>query len=293
MHRDRDAAAPDAARGRAREFRTGARATSVGLITGDVANPFYARIARGAEATLRAHGGQLVSASSDEDEARERALVEDMLDRRLGGLLIVGAADDYGWLAAEQQHGVPVVFLDRAPSSLAADCVVIDNTSGVTEAVEGLLAAGHRRLALVGDLRRLPTHRQRCEAFLAATAGRLGVRTVVRSDSHDSDEAARAVAGLLAEPDPPTAFVTTNNRITVGALRALAGLAAPPALVEFDDVDLADVLGVTVIAHDPDEMGRRGAAVLLERLAGDTTPFRTQVLPTRLVRRGSGERPPR
>ncbi len=276
----------------ARQFRSGARNTSVGLVTGDVANPFYARIARGAEMALRGHGVQLVSASSDEDEGRERTIVEDMLDRRFGALLVVSAGDDYGWLARERDRGVPVVFIDRAPASLPADSVVIDNAGGMEAAVDHLLDGGHRHVALVGDLTRLATHRERHDAFVAALARVPGTTASVRADSHDADAALAAVRDLLAERPAPTAFVTTNNRITVGALRAFADLTHPPALVGFDDFDLADVLKVSVVAHDPDEMGRLAAEVLLRRLAGDSSDYRRYVLPIRLVVRGSGERVP-
>ncbi|WP_164520421.1 LacI family transcriptional regulator [Specibacter cremeus] len=70
----------------------------------------------------------------------------------------------------------------------------------------------------------------------------------VRADSHDATAARDAVLDLVSGPLPPTALVTTNNRITIGALQALVG---------FDDFDLADVLGATLVAHDPDRMGAR------------------------------------
>lgn len=279
----------------ARELRAGARSSSVGLIIGDVANPFYARIARGAERTLRPAGLQLITASSDEDPDLEHNLVSDMLERRVSALLLVTSADDHGYLEAERKHGVPVVFLDRPPDDLSADTIVLDNAGGVRQAVEHLLAHDHRRIGLVGDLSRLSTHRERAAAFEQAMeqAGIPNWRRFVRSDSHDVEAAARSVRELLALRPAPTALLTTNNRITIGALRALRELddAARIALVGFDDFDLADLLGISVVAHDPDVMGVLGAEQVLNRLAGETGPVRRIVLPTRLVPRGSGERP--
>jgi LacI family transcriptional regulator len=278
----------------ARELRAGARSSSVGLIIGDVANPFYARIARGAERTLRAAGLQLITASSDENPAFEHDLVSDMLERRVSALLLVTSADDHAYLEAEREHGVPVVFLDRPPDDLVADTIVLDNAGGVRQAVEHLLALGHRRIGLVGDLSRLSTHRERAAAFEEAMehAGIPDWQRFVRSDSHDIDAAATSVRELLALRPAPTALLTTNNRITIGALRALRERddAARIALVGFDDFDLADLLGVSVVAHDPDAMGVLGAEQVLSRLAGETGPARRIVLPTRLVPRGSGER---
>ncbi|WP_420369193.1 LacI family DNA-binding transcriptional regulator [Curtobacterium sp. L1-20] len=277
----------------AREFRAGARSATVGLVTGDVANPFYSRIARGAEHALRAPGYSLLSASNDEDPARERTLVAQLVERRVAGLLIVSADDDHALVERERALGTPAVFLDRAPTDVQADTVVLDNAGGMRLAVEHLLAQGHRRIGLVGDLSRLSTHRERIDAFGVAVREAVGGdwERLVRSGSHDAAQAEHAVASLLDDRDPPTAVVTTNNRITTGALHALSGRAERPALVGFDDFDLADVLGVTVVAHEPDEMGRVGAEELLARIAGDDAPARHHVLPVRLVVRASSVNP--
>lgn len=278
----------------ARELRSGARSSLVGLIIGDLANPFYSRVARGAERRLRAAGLQLVSASSDEDPELEHTLVAEMLERRVRAMLIVTSAGEHGYLDVERRRGMPVVFLDRPPEDIVADTILLDNAGGVRQAVEHLLAGGHRRIGLVGDLGRLATQRERLAAFEAAMAdaGIADPQRYVRADSHDVDAAERSVRALLELDTPPTALVTTNNRITTGALRALRGRAAPPALVGFDDFDLADLLDVTVVAHDPEHMGELGADLLCARLDGEQGPARRMLLPTRLVPRGSGERPP-
>lgn len=278
----------------ARDLRSGGRSSSVGLVIGDLANPFYSRIARGAERELRGAGLQLVTASTDEDPELEHTLVAGLLERRVSALLMVTSGSDHAYLEAERRLGVPVVFLDRAPDDLVADAIVLDNTGGVRQAVEHLLRHRHRHIGLVGDLSRLPTHRERIAAFETAMsdAGIANWRRFVRSNSHDVDAAERAVRELLQLSPAPTAILTTNNRITIGALRALRDCDGPPALIGFDDFDLADVLDVTVVAHDTEQMGRIGAQQVLARLGGETGPARTVVLPTELIARGSGERRP-
>lgn len=277
----------------ARELRSGATSTSVGLIISDLANPFYARVARGAERVLRAAGLQLITASTDESPDQERSLVEELLERRVRALLLVPSATDHGYLENEHRR-IPVVFLDRPAVHLDADTVLVDSQVGAHAAVAHLLAGGHRRVGFLGDLSRLATHRERMAGFAAAmeAAGVTGWRRYVRSDSHDQAAAERGARELLAIDPPPTALFTTNNVNTAGALRALAGRTDPPALVGFDDFDLADVLGVTVVGNEPEQMGRIGAERVVARLSGDASPARTVVLPTRLVPRGSGERRP-
>jgi LacI family transcriptional regulator len=279
----------------ARELRAGARSTSVGLIIGDVSNPFYSRIARGAERRLRVEGLQLITASSDEDPQLEHTLVSGMLERRVSAMLIVTSATDHAYLEVERRLGMPVAFVDRPPTDIVADTIVLDNTAGAQQAVEHLLRQKHRRIGLVGDLSRLSTHRERVAAFENAmtAAGIANWRKYVRSDSHDVATAERAVRELLDLVPAPTALFTTNNRITIGALRALRDRPDPPALVGFDDFDLADVLGTTVVAHDMTAIGREAARLAHQRISGFTGPARTIVMATSIIARGSGERPPR
>ena len=91
-------------------------------------------------------------------------------------------------------------------------------------------------------------------------------------------------------PDKPTALFTANNRNTIGALHVLAGATNPVALAGFDDFELADLLGTTVVRADPWKLGEQGAALAFARLDGDDGPPRTVTIPTQLVQRGSGER---
>jgi transcriptional regulator with XRE-family HTH domain len=97
----------------ARSLRARSAAASIGLVIGDVANPFYSAIARAVEVRTRRAGSVLVTASSGEDPDQEREVVEMLLARRVDGLLLVPAAGDHGWLAEEMRRGVRVVFLDR------------------------------------------------------------------------------------------------------------------------------------------------------------------------------------
>lgn len=281
--------------GIARELRRGATSALVGLVSGDLANPFYSAVASGIERELRQHGLLLVTANNDEDPELERSLVDAFLERRVRALLIIPSGGEHDYLAVEGSHGIPFVFLDRPPDGVNGDAVLIDNVGGARSAAEHLLAGGHRRIAMVADLARMAPQRGRIDGFVAAmrAAGNTEWEPYVRTDIHDARHAERAVRDLLALDPAPTAFFTTNNRITTGALRALRDLPEPPALVGFDDFDLADVLGTTVVAHDMTAIGREAARLAFERISGHTGPARTIVISTSLIPRGSGERPPR
>ncbi|WP_285682229.1 LacI family DNA-binding transcriptional regulator [Actinoplanes sp. NBRC 103695] len=281
--------------GIARELRRGATSALVGLISGDLANPFYSAVASGIERELRQHGLQLITANTDEDAELERNLVDAFLERRVRAMLVVPSAERHDHLAAEGAGGVPFVFLDRPPDGLEADVALIDNVGGARSAGEHLLAGGHRRIALVSDLARKAPQRDRIEGFVQAmrASGNPDWEPFIRRDVHDVVRAEEVVRRLLALEEPPTAIFTTNNRLTTGALRAFRDHpGTPPALIGFDDFDLADVLGITVVAHDMVALGREAARLAYARISGYDGPARTVVMSTTVIPRGSGERPP-
>jgi LacI family transcriptional regulator len=253
-----------------------------------LANPFYARLARGAERHLHASGLRLISASTEENPVTERALIDEMLERRMAAIMIVTSAEHHPYVESEQHLGTPIVFVDRAPSDVIADAVVLDNAGGMAAAVEHLVSFGHERIGILSHARRLSTSRERVEAFESAMAqAGLDGRRYARTDGDDAESAARAATDLLTQAVPPTALIATNNRLAIGALKALRHGNLDAAFIGFDDFDLSDLLGISVVAHDPEVMGAAAASYVIDRLEGDTSPARTLVLPTTLIARQS------
>ena len=273
----------------ARSLRQGRTSSTLGLVIEDVANPFYSSVAQAVEAVASERGFLLITASALEDAERERELIGALLRRRVDALLIVPAGPDHRYISSAAR----TVFLDRPPQGIEADTVLLDNLGGARRAVEHLIAHGHTRIACVADTADLYTVRERLAGYRAAlsAAGLEEDPALVVSGNHDAIAAQAAVAHLLGLPDKrrPTAIFASNNRNTVGALHALAGREPRVALVGFDDFELADLLGTTVVRADPWRLGEQAAALAFARLDGDDRPPLEITVPTELIVRGSGE----
>jgi LacI family transcriptional regulator, galactose operon repressor len=279
----------------ARSLRRGSTSATVGLVIEDLANPFYSAVAQAVENVARPRGYMLITGSCEEDPERERELILALLRRRVDALLLVpaGTERDQSWLARELGDETPVVFVDRPPHGIEADAVLVDNAGGARAAVEHLAAQGHRRIACVADEPKLYTAAERVAGYEAALAAASLPRdpALLKLGAREADVAQAAVAELLALPDPPTAVFCGNNRATVGALRALRGR-DDIALVGFDDFELADLLGTTVVRHEAQRIGAEAAALAFRRLDGLDGPPQRVVVETQLIARGSGERTP-
>lgn len=277
----------------ARLLRTGQAAT-VGLVLEDIGDPFYSALSRGVEGVARAHGSLLITGSSDADPATERMLALTLCARRVDGLIIVPTNSDHEFLAQEMTAGVPVVFADRPPGGIDADTVLSDNAGGAATGTAHLIAGDHRRIGYIGDDRDIFTARERYQGYRSAmsAAGLPVAACWVAMGVPTTAGVQGALEHMLAGQEPVTAIFCGNNRVSVLALHVLAALRHTVAMVGFDDFELADLLGITVIAQDTAELGRQAAELLFQRLGGDNPPAHRIVIPTRLIRRGSGESPP-
>lgn len=274
----------------ARNLRRGSTGT-IGLIVEDVGNPFYSELNRAVEQIAAAHGKHVLTGSCGEDRERERELVYEFSSRRVDGMLVVPAGHRHGYLMPEMRAGLPMVFVDRPPGGIMADTVLVDNFGGTVEAVRHLARHGHRRLAFLGDRPDVFTATERLRGFREGCL-RAGLRyderlAVLRTPTLEN--VTDVVNRLLRGPQRATAVIAGNNRVAVHLLRALAHVTPRPAVVGFDDFELADLLNVTVIAHDVGRLGEAAAELLFGRIHGDDSAPRKVVLPVHLAPRGSGE----
>src|SRR5579863_3767503 len=277
----------------AASLRSGVGSNTVGLVIEDVANPFYARVAQAVEDIAREHSSLLITTSAREDPARERELVTALLRRRVDALLIVPAGPDHRYIAQAGFVG-HTVFLDRPPARTDADTVLIDNAAGAELAVTHLLSAGHQRIAIVADNDVLYTAGERLAGYTRALeqAGLAPAPELVSMGHSTWESAHAAVVELLGLPPSlrPTAIFAANNRCTIGAMHALPDGEQQVALVGFDEFELADLLGVTVVRTDPYRIGQVAAQLAFSRIDGDERPPQRVMLPVDLIMRGSGER---
>jgi LacI family transcriptional regulator len=275
--------------------RLGRKTQTIGLVLEDVANPFSSALHRAVEDAARERGVLVFAGSCDEDPERERELIGSFRERRVDGIVVVPASHDHAYLHDERRAGTALVFADRRASHLDADSVVSDNRGGAREAVHHLLERGHRRVGFLGDLLSISTAQERLRGYVQALES-VGLEVddrLVGAGLRGPDAAAQAIDDMLAVPEPPTAFFTGQNLLTIGAARALrrAGREREIALIGFDDVSLADLVdpAISVVAQDPQAMGRAAADQLFRRLDGDISPSVHRVIPVTLIARGSGE----
>jgi LacI family transcriptional regulator len=262
----------------------------------DVAEPFQSVLTRAVEEVTYGRGSLLFTASSTGSAVRERSVVLAFCARRVDGLIVIPEPHSHGYLHPELDAGIRAVFIDRPPQDIDTDVVLADNAGGARAGVDHLLRHGHRRIGYLGDRPELFTATERLRGFREGleAAGVPFDDALVCMAAPDRDWIAETLARMLAGPDPATAVMTGNSLLSLGVLRALGDAPRRPALLGFDDFELADIIspGLTVVAQDPASMGRTAADLLFRRLAGEDGPPQTIQLRTTLIPRGSAEAAP-
>jgi DNA-binding LacI/PurR family transcriptional regulator len=245
------------------------RAAAVGVVVPFLTAPSVIERLRGVVARLRGRPGyDLLLFDVEAPEQREDAMRDLARRDRVAGLLVISLPVGDEDVDALERDELPAVLVDVGHPRLPR--VVIDNVHGGTLAAEHLLARGHRRLGFVGDH---PTNaygftssEDRRRGFRAAL-GAAGVEPLERLGPHGRDEAGALAEELLRLPDPPSAIFAASDLQAIGVLKAAERIGArvpeDVAVIGFDDVDLAEIVGLTTIRQPLRDSGALAADLLL------------------------------
>ncbi len=248
------------------------------------------------------HGYHVIEVNAESSRARaEDDLTQFLLGQRVDGV-IFDAPDTIEEVQRFVDRGVPVVQLLRPQHVPEASTITVDASQGINNAIDHLVALGHRAIAFIGTSRTDAVDRARVGHFLAA----LDRHELSLPDGYLQLDVTRAVeAGyqatqnLLALPSRPTALLIMGDSLALGALRALyeQHVRVPDAMsiVSYDDAFAAFLYPpLTSVAQPVREVGEWAVALLAQRLDGENGAHGAPeniVLPTGLVVRASTQPP--
>jgi DNA-binding LacI/PurR family transcriptional regulator len=262
----------------------------------DVRNTFHAELVGDLHAAADRLGYDLVL-STLTPTCDERKAVETLLDFRCEALILLGPDDPAARLSSLGQQ-LPVVVVGRRMPSATVDVVRTADDEGVGQAVDHLVALGHRDVAFVDGGRGTIASDRRRGYRKAMRRHGLGDRLRIIPGEHDEEAGIRAAHTLLAGDSLPTAVMTSNDRCAVGLLDALgrAGTDVPGAIsvVGYDDSMLARLahVNLSTVSQDAQTQAERAVELAVERLEGTRPAPREVVLTPHLVVRGTTA-PPR
>lgn len=277
------------------------RSRLLGLIVSDITNPFFPELVRAFEAMAAQRQYDLILTSTDYQTARMTNCLRRMLERKVDGVAIMTSEMDVGLIKELSRRGVPLVFMDVGQVGPRMSHVLIDYANGIRQAVDHVVALGHKRVGFITGPLDLHSARTRRQAFLDGMRAH-GIKAdpkLVREGTHTAEGGQHAMAAILRSPKRPTAVVCSNDWTAIGALHALdaAGLRVPVdvSLVGFDDIPLASYTSppLTSVRMSAGDVGSTAFDALFRLIGGERLEGDIYQVPTKLVVRESTAKPRR
>lgn len=267
-----------------------------GIVFPDLSGPYFAEVVLGyEEVAAELDRSVLILSTHGRQAARGRVLD---LAARVDGLVVLGRTVGDDLVEELSAKGLPMVLLARDPIA-GVDAVNAENVDRAGALARHLVVEhGYTDLAFLGDVTPSSDFSQRWDGFRAAVrdaAPPAGRPPSLRAEPCTFDEQGgrTAATALLTSPPRPRVLVCANDEIALGAITAAEelGLDVPGdvAITGWDDVMAARHArpGLTTVRQPMRQLGARAARRLHERLTGDTSDPRHEVLPTQLVLRAS------
>jgi len=280
---------------------------TVGLVLGDISNPYSTELARAVRESLIHRGFNLFICISEHSAKEDIVAFKSLADHSVDGIIVATRSNEGGdkYLRGIVENNIPVVVIGRDFQHADVDFVSPDNFRGGFEATRHLIDLGHERIAFIGANLKAGSSLKRLQGYVKAL------------EHHDIEIDERLITGrnedvsevpgysteeigfegmkrLLSLPNPPTAVFARNDFTAIGAMSAIkeAGLRIPEdiAIVGFDDISLAVRTSppLTTVRQPMRLEGQLAAEMLLERIEGkEKLARRERILNCELIVRES------
>lgn len=252
------------------------RTGTLGLVVPDVANPFFADVARGVEHVAHAEGYNVFLCNTEEDPSRELAVLDSLEEKRVDGLVLCSSRLGEDELRGVLSRHPTVVLVNRQLAEEGLHSVLLADEAGGRLAMQSLLDAGHREFGFLAGPVVSHSGRERTNGHRAALseAGLVHDTHRVRHCAPDVQGGQEAARELLEDYPGVTALLCYNDLVAVGALQACAELAlqvpGDVAVMGYDDIPLAALVtpALTTCRVPRYRLGTESVRLLLGQIDG-------------------------
>ena len=269
---------------------------TIGVVIRDITNPFYSQLVKFVESALYTKGYTIIICNTGYDLDKENGHINVLLSRRVDGIILSPIQKSIKNIFKIKDRNVPLALFDCKINKFDADYILVDNEAGTMEAVNHLIAHGHKKIGYIGGNSYDSNNRLRYVGYRKALskASLSMTEHYVKHGNYTFKHGYEAITELLRSSDAPTAFFAANNRIVLGACKGImdCGLQIPDdvSIIGFDDFETATMLPspLTVIRQPLRELAFNAVDILLSRMdKTNNIPYVTSKLKTEFVLRSS------
>ncbi len=278
--------------GLARSMKTN-RSHSLGLIIPDVRNPFFTEISRGAEDIAYKNGYTLFFSNTDDSFEKEKNYLFSHLERRVDGILIIGAHERNEQVEKSLKLNVPIVSIDRPVyyNSVISE-ISTDNYYGASLVADYLIELGHNKVLYIGGSPKNITNVNRRTGFIDTIKNsNKDIKVDIQEGSFTYEYGYNSI--INTDNLNYDAIFCANDMIAFGVLKALdeKNIRIPEdmSVVGFDDITFASISNpsLTTVRQPSYELGQLGAKTLIDYIENNRVLKKKYELDQNLVIRSS------
>ncbi len=264
---------------------------TIGVIVYNVASLFNGELLRHIGNALRQYDYGMLICDSSQDEEIEKRNVKFLVNKKVDGIIVVPISLKSDFLKPAVDASIPIVLMDRSFRDASFDCVRIDNYLAAYRAVQELLKANHKKVAVICSNEEEYTGDERFRGYKSALkdAGVALKDEYLKRGRHTLEYGYESMKELMQLEDRPTAIFMGNYEITLGAVMAIneMGIRCPEdvSIMGFDDLILAHLIRppMTSVVQPMQQIGERAVSMLMNRINGNEDgPSEEVVLSTQI-----------
>jgi len=199
------------------------RTHTLGVILPNLKEEFFSQAINGIEDVAKINKYSVLIGQSHDEIEQEKQIILAMKNHRVDGMIISISkhTKNYDHLTMMDKYNIPVVFFDRVPDLNTVHKVSSDIKAGTIKAIEFLIKAGHRRIAILNGPEEMKSCRDRTETYMQVLQKKrikIDLLLIVSTDlTHE--KTCEAMDQLLKLKQPPTAIITINDIVALEAIQ--------------------------------------------------------------------------
>ncbi|CAM3651522.1 catabolite control protein A [Marinicrinis lubricantis] len=272
------------------------KTTTVGVVIPDISNAIFAEVARGIEDIANMYHYNIILCNADKKKEKEIRVVNTLLEKQVDGLLFMGGTVTEEHVQAFKTSSVPVVLCATTDEKKEFPSVDIDHEKAAYDAVETLIAKGHRSIAMIcGNLQDLSNGYARYQGYKKALENHgIALREeYVRVGNYRYESGMEIMEYFLGLREKPTAVFSATDEMAIGAIHKLQdhGLKVPEdiSVISVDNTRMATMVRpqLAAVAQPMYDIGAVSMRLLTKLMKNEKVEDNIVVLPHELIMRNS------
>ncbi|MCD1257948.1 catabolite control protein A [Paenibacillus athensensis] len=272
------------------------KTTTVGVVIPDISNSIFAEVARGIEDIANMYHYNIILCNADKKKEKEIRVINTLLEKQVDGLLFMGGVVTEDHIQAFRTSSVPVVLCGTKDEHQAMPSVDIDHEKAAFDAVNVLIAGGHRHIAMISGTLQDPANGfARYQGYRKALeAAGIPVRDeYVRIGNYRYESGIESTKYFLELDPRPTAIFSANDEMAIGAIHTIqdSGFKVPEdvAVISVDNIRMASMVRptLTTVAQPMYDIGAVSMRLLTKLMNKEAMDYTQVTLPHEIIYRHS------